>query len=252
MAIIKIKNQAIDLDAAEIPNLPATKITSGTFDNARISLDAAEIPNLDTAKITTGTLADARVPNLNASKITAGTIATARLGSGTASSSTFLRGDGSFATPVGGANTPAWYARRSATQSISNQTMTKVQFDQEVLDTASAYDNSSNYRWTCPSGQAGYYFIFGNIWMDSGENNGFNYGFLEFRKNGSAVAGHIIDPRDNKGLQFSVGHSFIQNVGVGDYYELWAYISDTSATNITINVSSGNDSSNFGGYKIIT
>ena len=96
MAIIKIKNQAIDLDAAEIPNLPATKITSGTFDNARISLDAAEIPNLDTAKITTGTLADARVPDLNASKITAGTIATARLGSGTADATTFLRGDNTF------------------------------------------------------------------------------------------------------------------------------------------------------------
>jgi len=97
MAIIKIRNAAIDLDAAEIPNLPASKITSGTLDNARISLDAAEIPNLDTAKITSGTLADARVPDLNASKITAGTIATARLGSGTASSSTFLRGDGTFA-----------------------------------------------------------------------------------------------------------------------------------------------------------
>ena len=62
MAIIKIKNPAIDLDAAEIPNLDASKITSGTLDNARISLDAAEIPNLDTAKITTGTLADARIP----------------------------------------------------------------------------------------------------------------------------------------------------------------------------------------------
>jgi len=79
MAIIKIRNAAIDLDAAEIPNLPASKITSGTLDNARISLDAAEIPNLDTAKITTGTLADARVPNLNASKITAGTITDSRL-----------------------------------------------------------------------------------------------------------------------------------------------------------------------------
>ena len=67
--------------------------------NPAIDLDAAEIPNLDTAKITTGTLADARVPDLNASKITAGTIATARLGSGTASSSTFLRGDNTFATP---------------------------------------------------------------------------------------------------------------------------------------------------------
>tara|TARA_Y100000389_G_scaffold189568_1_gene213471 strand:+ start:326 stop:991 length:666 start_codon:yes stop_codon:yes gene_type:complete len=84
MAIIKIKNPAIDLDAAEIPNLPATKITSGTFDNARISLDAAEIPNLDTAKITTGT------------------IATARLGSGTANATTFLRGDNTFAEAGGG------------------------------------------------------------------------------------------------------------------------------------------------------
>ena len=149
-------------------------------------------------------------------------------------------------------NTPAWYARRSAAQSLSNETYVKVQFDQEVLDTNGAYDNSSNYRWTCPSGQAGYYFIFGNIWMDSGENNGFKYGFMEFRKNGTSVAGHIIDPRDNLGLQFSVGHSLIQNVSVGDYYEVFAYISDTSASNITINVSSGNDSSNFGGYKLIT
>jgi hypothetical protein len=80
MAIIKIRNAAIDLDAAEIPNLPASKITSGTLDNARISLDAAEIPNLDTAKITTGT------------------IATARLGSGTADATTFLRGDNTFAS----------------------------------------------------------------------------------------------------------------------------------------------------------
>ena len=75
---------------------------------------------------------------------------------------------------------------------------------------------------------------------------------MEFRKNGTSVAGHIIDPRDNLGLQFSVGHSLIQNVSVGDYYEVFAYISDTSASNITINVSSGNDSSNFGGYKLIT
>jgi len=37
MAIIKVANRAIDLDAAEIPNLDAGKITSGTFADARIA-----------------------------------------------------------------------------------------------------------------------------------------------------------------------------------------------------------------------
>ena len=54
MAIIKVRNPAIDLDAAEIPNLDAAKITSGSFADARI-------PNLATSKITSGTFADARI-----------------------------------------------------------------------------------------------------------------------------------------------------------------------------------------------
>ena len=37
MAIITVKNRAISLDAAEIPNLDASKITSGTFADARIA-----------------------------------------------------------------------------------------------------------------------------------------------------------------------------------------------------------------------
>lgn len=41
------------------------------------------------------------IPNLDASKITSGTIATARLGTGTANSSTYLRGDQTWATVSG-------------------------------------------------------------------------------------------------------------------------------------------------------
>ena len=44
-----------------ISKLKAGSIASGTLDNARISLDAAEIPNIPADKITSGTFADSRL-----------------------------------------------------------------------------------------------------------------------------------------------------------------------------------------------
>ena len=61
MAIIKIRNPAIDLDAAEIPNLDASKITSGTIDTNRIS-------GLPASVISSGTFADARIAASNVSQ----------------------------------------------------------------------------------------------------------------------------------------------------------------------------------------
>jgi len=61
MAIIKVRNPAIDLDAAEIPNIDASKITSG-------SLGADRIPGLAASKITTGTFDDARIAASNVSQ----------------------------------------------------------------------------------------------------------------------------------------------------------------------------------------
>ena len=60
------------LDADDIPTLPASKITSGSFATNRI-------PDLDADKITTGTLGTNRIPDLDADKITTGTIDAERI-----------------------------------------------------------------------------------------------------------------------------------------------------------------------------
>ena len=52
---------------------------SSQIDNTKITLDANEIPNLDAGKITSGSLGADRIPNLSADKITSGTLADARI-----------------------------------------------------------------------------------------------------------------------------------------------------------------------------
>lgn len=69
------------------------KTTAQTLTNKTLTAPVLSSP--------TGLVA-ADIPSLDASKITTGTMATARLGSGTANSTTFLRGDQTYAAPPTG------------------------------------------------------------------------------------------------------------------------------------------------------
>jgi hypothetical protein len=73
MALQKVKDSmrtTVALDATKLAgNIDATQLT-GTVNNARISLDAAEIPNLDATKITSGDIALARLGNVPPSDTT--------------------------------------------------------------------------------------------------------------------------------------------------------------------------------------
>ena len=63
-------------------------------------------------------------------------------------------------TGAGEANTPAFSVYKSANFELSDVTETKYEFDTESYDTDNAFDNSSNYRFTVPSGKAGKYFFY--------------------------------------------------------------------------------------------
>ena len=58
------------------------------------------------------------------------------------------------------ANTPAFEAVLSSDFNITDQTYQKIPFATEVFDTASAFDRSTNYRFTVPSGPAGKYYFY--------------------------------------------------------------------------------------------
>ena len=58
-------------------------------------------------------------------------------------------------------NAPAFLAKMSGDQTVTDETRTKVQFNTEVYDTDGKYDHSTNYRFT--PAVAGTYFLHAQV-----------------------------------------------------------------------------------------
>ena len=210
-----------DLAASDIPNLAASKITSGTLGAARIpNLDASKITSgtMDASRIGSGTLGASRIPNLAASKITSGTFATARIAddaitaaklnvSGNGSSGQVLAsdGDGSFSwTSAGGTGTVTQVTVGSGLD-ISNQTTTPyITLDlSELTDMTATVNTSQDELILLDNGAERrklFSEIFGSLAYASTINNGNWSGTDLAIANGGTGASSASAARTNLGL----------------------------------------------------
>ena len=123
---------------------------------------------------------------------------------------------------VGGANTPAFAAKMSGTQTISHNTATKVSFDTEVFDTDSAYDHSTNYRFTPQT--AGKYSVSHMLYLDGQGQGNLRIFSARIYKNGSVVG--ISGDDKATGYQNNGVESLTITVemnGSSDYLEAYVY-----------------------------
>lgn len=116
-------------------------------------------------------------------------------------------------------NMPAFSAYRSSSnQTFSSNTATKLQFQTEEFDTASCYDNSTNYRFT--PNVAGYYQVNGQI-----NNAGVaTFGVVSIYKNGSTAKNGVGFASTFENTAVS---ALIYLNGTTDYIELYAFITGT-------------------------
>ena len=153
-----------------------------------------------------------------------------------------------FVSGVGGAMTPAFQAVRTSSQNFTDQSEVKAQFDVETFDTASAYDNSSNYRFTPQT--AGKYYVYTRCQIDCQAASNLKNAAASIYKNGSTHLQSEMNEADNQAQNLNVSvHGIVDMNGSSDYLEVYVYANDESG-NPRLKGSSFTESL-FGAYKII-
>lgn len=138
-------------------------------------------------------------------------------------------------------NTPAFSIYNTASQSISNASETKLSFNTADLDTDSGFDSSNN-RWTVPTGEGGEYFVsFRYIWSGTWGARIIAY----VKKNGG---GNILGMQaDKERVDGGVHVNGLVTLSAGDYLEGYVY-QDSGSTQGTVGGLLWNQLS---GYKLI-
>ena len=213
-------------------------------------LTAADITDsiITSAKITDGTITNTDI----ASSIITGQTAETSIAGGDSvliydDSASALRKmtRTNFVAGVGGTNTPAFRAERSADVSITTDVWTKIQYNTETFDTDSNYDNSTNYRFTPTT--AGKYYVFASVGVTATATYG-NAVNLAIYKNGSLFRTNSVAVWLNTQETYSTVYcgAIVTFNGSSDYVE--GYIKYDSGAGLSYTSGTATE---FGAFKLI-
>jgi len=138
----------------------------------------------------------------------------------------------------------------SSNQTVSHNTITKVQFDVDVVDTDNCYDNTTNYRFTPTT--AGYYYLNLNIIIEPPSSSNF-LSLAYIYKNGSR---QILTEKSTgsvgSGRNQSHSVSLIAEAnGTTDYFEGFVYHFDYSGSGSAVLFGAADyRNCNFQGYLV--
>ena len=167
---------------------------------------------------------------------------------GTKDSTTFLRGDNTFAVPTSNDNTPYFYGRKSSDQSLSRNTQTTITgFTTGELDSDSAFDGTT---FTVPSGEAGLYYFHVNLFCnyEPAGNDG-EKSIVNFSLNGSNYGeAHLLKHINYDARKHTLGYSVVANMSVGNTMEVKSTLQDGNASG---NATILSTLSHFMGFKLI-
>ena len=156
------------------------------------------------------------------------------------------------ASLIGGDNTPAFEGYSTNGQAPARATETKVELDGESFDTDSAFD-TSNYRFTVPSGKGGKYYVYGNIAVDAQDDNDVVHAYIRIKKNGDT---DLLDSYYNFSGNYPRDVAILVHgtvtLAAGDYIELYGYLNDADGSGRDFKGASGARLATLmGGYKLI-
>jgi len=140
-------------------------------------------------------------------------------------------------------NTPAFSVYRNANQSVAHNTDVKIQFDVENFDTNNAFDSTTNYRFTVPTGYGGKYFFTAFVGYSALQDQ--NEAQIRFKKNGSDM-NVFVNFQGNNGFVVLCATT-VETLSAGDYVEVFA----NQKAGVTEDIQGGELYTSFKGFRLI-